>query len=117
MAAAQFHGFPPTLERHPAFAPEHMQHRGIVEGDRLAEWMAHPHGGRDRFLGVSIGLLAILAVPRQVGQVGAAKDADVRPGEQRQYGFRGSAMRADGRSHMVAVTLPVGPNETGCIPG
>ena len=78
-----------------------MQHRGIVERDRLAERVAHPPGRRDRFRGVSIGLVPVFAVPRQMGEVGAAKDADVRPGEQRQYGFRGAAVRADGRGHMV----------------
>ena len=44
MAAAQLHGFPPAFERRAALAPENVQHRGIIEGDRLAERVAHPPG-------------------------------------------------------------------------
>ena len=70
---------PPGFERRAAIATEDMQHRGIIERDRLAEGMAHPPRRRYRFCRVSIRLISIVPVPGEMGEVRAAKDADVRP--------------------------------------
>jgi hypothetical protein len=81
MAAAHFHRFPPALERSAAVASEDVQHRGIVERDRLAERVAHLFCRLHRFLGVpfssspdqvlrvigNIGLVAVLALPLSMG--------------------------------------------------
>src|ERR1019366_1415050 len=101
MAAAQLNRLPPAFERRAAIAPENVQHRGIVERDRLAERVAHPLRRRHCFCGVTICRSRVFPVPRQMRQVGTAKDANIRPGEQRQHGFRRTAVCADGRGHMV----------------
>jgi len=67
MAAAQFHRVPPAIERRAAFAPENVQHRGIVERDRLAERVAHSLRRRYRFRGVTIRLIRVSAMPREMG--------------------------------------------------
>src|SRR5205814_995 len=92
ISAAQFHCFPPAFERDAAFSPENTQHRGIIERDRVAKRVAHSLCGRYRLLSVSIRILPALTVPREMGEVGPAEDAYIRPSKQRQHGFRGSAV-------------------------
>ena len=101
MSAAQFHRFPPAFEGHTAFAPDNVQHSGIVECDRPAERVTYSLRRRYRFRSVTIRLIPVFAVPREMGEVRATEDAYVRPGEQRQHRFRGATVCADSRGHMV----------------
>src|SRR4051812_40976015 len=41
------------------------------------------------------------AVPREMGEIRPAEDADIRPGEECEDGFRGAAVCADRRAYMV----------------
>src|SRR5450755_81028 len=89
------------LEGDAAFAAEDVQQRSVVESDRLTERMAHAFRGRYRFLGVSDRLVLVSAVPREMAEVRAAKDADVRPREQCQHRFRWANLGFDSLGYMV----------------
>ena len=60
-----------------------MEQGGIIECDRLAKRIAEPVGCRNGFGRVTVCIVSLFEKPREMREIGIAKDTQVRPGEER----------------------------------